>query len=155
MARTACGRSAPADRCGFPHERNRRIRVTLSVLAALAAVVLFPAQAEARKGCNTLACEKRVALKQCSQKRVVPCIRYAALRYRQPVGDMLRVARCESGLNPYAVGFRIHRGLFQFNYPGTWNTTPYAGRNPFSAKWNSLAAAWMWSVGRRSEWECV
>ena len=130
------------------------IRGRLIVLAVLTTALWFPAQAEARKGCNTLACEKRVALKQCSQKRVVPCIRYAALRYRQSFTDMMRVARCESGLNPYAVGFRIHRGLFQFNYPGTWNTTPYAGRNPFSAKWNSLAAAWTWSQGRRGEWQC-
>ena len=70
---------------------------------------------------------------------------------------LLRKARCESGLRPGAVGFGIHKGLFQFrDTPGssTWATTPYARRDPFSAKWNSLAAAWMHKVGRGSEWAC-
>lgn len=93
-------------------------------------------------------------MKQCSQSRVVPCIRRAALRYRVDFHMMLRKARCESGLNPYAIGFGIHRGLFQFNYPGTWSTTPYAQHDPFRAKWNSLAAGWMHARGRGGEWQC-
>lgn len=66
---------------------------------------------------------------------------------------MLRVARCESDLDPLAVGFGVHHGLYQF-LASTWATTPYAGRWIHSAKWNALAAAWMWSVGRRGEWQC-
>lgn len=115
---------------------------------------LMAADAKAGKGrCNSRACEERVARKQCSQARVVPCIRRAALHYRQPFADMLRVARCESSLDPYNE-YAGHRGLFQFNYPGTWNTTKYSTHDPYSAKWNSLAAAWMWKQGRRSEWQC-
>lgn len=96
----------------------------------------------------------RVASKQCSQTRVVPCIRYAAMKYRQPFGAALRTAQCESGLNPYAVGFGVHRGLFQHLYPSTWNTTPYRRHDPFRARYSALAAMWMWSKGRRGEWQC-
>lgn len=91
---------------------------------------------------------------QCSQTNVVACIRRAALHHHVSFPMLLRKARCESGLNPYAVGFGVHRGLFQFNYPGTWNTTPYRRRDAFSAKWNSLAAAFMHRVGRGGEWQC-
>lgn len=106
-------------------------------------------------GCRSTTCLERVARKQCSQKRVVPCIRRAALHYHQPFYDLLRVARCESTLNPWARN-GVHAGLFQFRVatPSTWATTPYARKNPFRAKWSSLAAAWAWSVGRRSEWQC-
>lgn len=104
--------------------------------------------------CQTKKCNERVAAKKCSQKRVVPCIERAALRWRVSFAMLLRKARCESSLNPYAVGFGIHRGLFQFNWPGTWNTTPYRRYNAFSAKWNSLAAGWMHAVGRGGEWQC-
>lgn len=103
--------------------------------------------------CNTSSCEQRVAKRQCSQARPVPCIRHAALRFRQPFHDALRVARCESTLNPHAVGFSVHYGLYQF-LPSTWATTPYRGRWIFSARWNALAAMWMWKAHRRSEWAC-
>jgi len=111
----------------------------------------------ARERCNTTSCNERVARKACSQTRVVSCIRRAALRWRVSFSMLLRKARCESGLDPYAVGFGVHRGLFQFNWPGTWATTPYRRRDVFSAKWNSLAAAWMHSsrVNRGNEWACT
>lgn len=115
--------------------------------------VLSVAPVEARVNCNKQ-CQQRVAKKQCSQKRVIPCIRHASLRWNVNIHMLLRKARCESGLNPYAVGFIIHRGLFQFNFPGTWGTTPYAKHDPFRALWNSLAAAWMHHVGRGGEWQC-
>lgn len=113
-----------------------------------------PSPVEAKHGCDTRACQQRVAKKQCSQKRVIPCIRRAALHHRVNFRMLLRKARCESRLNPYAVGFRIHRGLFQFNFPGTWGTTPYRRHDPFRAKWNALAAAWMHKQGRGNEWQC-
>ena len=84
-------------------------------VAIFAFLLVDPAGAN----CNTKRCELRVASKQCSQSRPVPCIRYAAMKYHQPFRDALRVARCESGLRPTAVGFGIHRGLFQFRYPST------------------------------------
>ena len=84
-------------------------------------------------------------------KAVKACIWQAAKKYRQPYGDALRVASCESTLNPYAQG--MHLGLFQF-LPSTWQTTPYSDKDALKAKWNALAAMWAWSVGRRGEWEC-
>jgi hypothetical protein len=31
----------------------------------------------------------------------------------------------------------------------------YAQHSPYSAKWSSLAAAWMQRVGRGGEWACA
>ena len=90
---------------------------------------------------------------QCSQARPVPCIRRAAIHWRVSFTTLHRRAWCESRLNPFAVG-GPNRGLFQFNWPGTWSTTPYAGHSVFSARWSSLAAAWMVHVGRGGEWAC-
>lgn len=122
---------------------------------------------DARDGCQTRSCEERVARKQCSQVRVVPCIRRAALHWRVDFSMLLRKARCESGLNPYAInGLPRNRvpismaallgrsaGVMQF-IPSTWGTTPYAGRSIWSAEWSSLAAGWMHHVNRGSEWSC-
>ena len=68
---------------------------------------------------------------------------------------LLRKARCESTLNPYARNASGATGLLQF-MPGTWRTTPYGGRSILSAKWNALAGAWMHrpEVGRGGEWVC-
>lgn len=125
--------------------------------------ITAPRVAEARQGCRTLACEERVAMHQCSQARPVPCIRRAALHHRVSFHMLLRKARCESGLNPYAInGSPFNRapvvtskssGLMQF-MPGTWRTTPYARRSIWSAKWNALAGGWMHRVGRGGEWVC-
>lgn len=87
--------------------------------------------------------------------RGVKCwIEKAAAKYNQPLGDAMRVAQCESNFNPGLVNPSSKAsGLFQF-LPSTWQTTPYRSRDIFSAKWNALAAMWMWSVGRRNEWQC-
>jgi hypothetical protein len=67
---------------------------------------------------------------------------------------MLSVSMCESTWNRFAVnGSSGSTGLFQF-IPSTWATTPYGGRDIYSAKWQSLAAAWMWRQGRSGEWVC-
>ncbi len=85
---------------------------------------------------------------------IVDIIYAAADRYGQPREDMLRVAQCESALDPNAVNpYSGTSGLFQF-MPSTWQTTPYADQNIFDATANANAAAWMWSVGRRGEWAC-
>lgn len=88
-----------------------------------------------------------------TEEQIVTIIYDAADRYNQPRADMLRVAQCESGLDPYAVNPSGSYGLFQF-VPSTWETTPYADQNIFNPRANANAAAWMWSVGRRSEWVC-
>ena len=85
---------------------------------------------------------------------IVAIIYAAADRYGQSRADMLRVARCESGLNPNAYnGAYGASGLFQF-LPGTWATTPYANQDIFDPVASANAAGWMWSVGRRGEWVC-
>lgn len=85
-------------------------------------------------------------------------IRRAAAKYNQPLSDAMRVADCESDFRPWLVnstpvGSEHATGLFQF-LPSTWRTTPYRNRSIFSARWNAMAAMWMWSVGRRGEWAC-
>ena len=91
---------------------------------------------------------------QCSQARPVPCIRRAALHWRVPTALLLRKARCESRLDPYAHNPSGASGLLQF-LPSTWATTPYARHSIWSAKWNALAAGFMHHVGRGAEWSCV
>lgn len=85
---------------------------------------------------------------------VVQIIYSAAAMYGQSGDDLLRVATCESGLNPNAVNSSSNAsGLFQF-LPSTWATTPYAGEDIFDPVANAEAAAWMWANGRRGEWTC-
>jgi uncharacterized protein YraI len=85
---------------------------------------------------------------------IIDIIYAAADRYGQPREDMLRVARCESVLDPNAFNpISSASGLFQF-LPGTWATTPYAEYSIFDPWANANAAGWMWSVGRRNEWAC-
>lgn len=101
-------------------------------------------QAHPGRHCHTKACPERVAMKQCSQKRVVPCIRRAAIRHRVAFRLQLAIARCESGLDPTQTnhGGSGASGLMQF-MPSTFAATPYAFRWIFSAKWNALAGAWL------------
>lgn len=85
---------------------------------------------------------------------VIACIREAAAKYNQPFADALRVAKCESSLNPGpSSAYAGHLGLYQF-LQSTFDSTIYRGKDIWSAKWNALAAMWMWSVGRRGEWQC-
>src|SRR5262249_35923276 len=89
-----------------------------------------------------------------STGELVQIIYAAAARYGQNGDGMLRVAQCESGLDPSNVTPPYSAsGLFQF-LPGTWATTPYADQDIFDPVANANAAAWMWSVGRRNEWDC-
>jgi uncharacterized protein YraI len=89
-----------------------------------------------------------------STDEIIAIIYAAADRYGQSREDMLRVAQCESALDPYNVTPPYSAsGLFQF-LPGTWATTPYAGDDIFDPVANANAAGWMWSVGRRNEWVC-
>lgn len=90
---------------------------------------------------------------QYSRKQVVRIINGAADRYGQSRSDMLRVAECESNLDPYAVNPSGSYGLFQF-IRSTWKSTPYGNKDIFDPEANANAAAWMWSEGRKSEWVC-
>jgi uncharacterized protein YraI len=89
-----------------------------------------------------------------SERQIIQIIHEAADKYDQPREDMVRVARCESNLDPYAVnsGANNH-GLFQF-VPDTFAGTPYGGYDIYDPWANANAAGWMWSEGRRGEWVC-
>ena len=67
----------------------------------------------------------------------------------------LRIAKCESGYNPYAQNPSGASGLFQF-MPSTFANTPpgRAGGSIWDPTANAQAAAWMYSQGRQAEWEC-
>ncbi len=88
-----------------------------------------------------------------TREEVIGFIYAAADRYGQSRSAMLRVAECESNLNPNAVNPTGSYGLFQF-VRSTWDTTPYAQYDIFDAWASANAAGWMWSVGRRGEWVC-
>jgi hypothetical protein len=88
-----------------------------------------------------------------TEREIIKIIEEAADRYGQPREDMLRVARCESNLDPYAVNPSGSYGLFQF-VRSTWESTPFADKDIFDPEANSNAAGWMWQQGRRSEWVC-
>lgn len=89
-----------------------------------------------------------------TEDEIIQIIYNAADAYGQPREDMLRVARCESVLDPNAVNSASNAsGLFQF-LPSTWETTPYADENIFDPVASANAAAWMWDNGRRNEWVC-
>lgn len=89
-----------------------------------------------------------------TEDEIIGIIYAAADQYGQPREDMLRVARCESVLDPNAVNASSNAsGLFQF-LPSTWATTPYADQDIFDPVANAEAAGWMWANGRRNEWVC-
>lgn len=89
-----------------------------------------------------------------TEDQILGIIREAAAAHGQSASDMERVARCESGLNPYAIGGGgAWFGLFQF-VPSTFAGTPYADHEIFDPWANAQAAAWMWSQGRKGEWTC-
>jgi hypothetical protein len=81
--------------------------------------------------------------------------------FGQYANGALNIARCESGFNPgatnpYPVGNSHAQGVFQILYPSTWDTTSYAGQNPYNYDANIHAA---WEIFSRDgyswrEWEC-
>jgi soluble lytic murein transglycosylase-like protein len=94
------------------------------------------------------------ARKRWSERKIIRIIEDAADHYNQPRKAMVRVARCESNLDPYAVNRAgPYYGLFQF-LKSTWRGTPYGNENIFDPRANARAAAWMWKQGRRNEWAC-
>jgi uncharacterized protein YraI len=88
-----------------------------------------------------------------SRRQIVNIIYAAADHYDQSRSAMLRVAECESNLDPYAVNPSGSYGLFQF-IRTTWKSTPFGDQDIFNPEANARAAAWMWSEGRKSEWVC-
>jgi mannosyl-glycoprotein endo-beta-N-acetylglucosaminidase len=90
------------------------------------------------------------------EARMIEIIYEAADKWGQPRADMLRVARCESHLDPDIVNPRSGTsGLFQFR-PSTFAITPNGkrGENIFDPWSNADAAGWMWANGMRNHWAC-
>lgn len=66
----------------------------------------------------------------------------------------LRVAKCESNYNPYAVNRSSGAsGLFQF-LPSTWAGSPYHAQSVFDPTANATAAAWLYHRDGPSQWVC-
>ncbi len=89
-------------------------------------------------------------------QQMIAIIYQAADKWGQSRVDMLRVARCESALDPNAVNPSSGTsGLFQFR-PSTFAITPNGkrGENIFDPWSNADAAGWMWANGMRNHWAC-
>jgi uncharacterized protein YgiM (DUF1202 family) len=90
------------------------------------------------------------------EAEMIALIYQAADKWGQSRADMLRVARCESALDPNAVNPSSGTsGLFQF-MPSTFAFTPNGkrGENIFDPWSNADAAGWMWANGMRHHWAC-
>src|SRR3712207_4327929 len=112
----------------------------LTVAVLLAAAV--PSRTAAGKRCNAPA----------SEEKILRYIAKAARQYGQSKQAMIRVARCESGLDPCAVNRSgPYYGLFQF-LKSTWKSTPYGDRNIYDPKAQALATGWMWKQGDKDHW---
>ena len=89
-----------------------------------------------------------------SEQQILNFISEAAKKYGQSESDMVRVARCESTLNPCALNRSgPYYGLFQF-LKSTWSSTPYGDRDIYDPEAQALATGWMWKQGRKNEWAC-
>lgn len=89
-----------------------------------------------------------------TRDEIVQIIYAAADKYGQPRADMLRVAQCESVLNPSLVNPTSGAsGLFQF-MPGTWQITPFKDHDIFDPVASAEATGWMWQNGMRNHWVC-
>jgi Transglycosylase SLT domain len=119
--------------------RSRRV-----AFAALLAVAVSATGGTAEERCRA----------RDSEDEILDYIAEAARKYDQSKQAMVRVARCESALDPCAVNRDgPYYGLFQF-LKSTWRSTPYGDRNIFDPEAQALAAGWMWEQGRKDEWAC-
>lgn len=98
--------------------------------------------------------EDDAAARTYTREEIVAIIREAARMYRISAREMLRVARCESNLNPRAYNpSGPWYGLFQF-HPNTWELTPYERYSWYNPKANARAAGWLWSTDGPHHWAC-
>jgi hypothetical protein len=147
------------------HKKWHRGQPTRAVLSAFKHLLTCSAGQGHRKAMKSLwRAEKRSYYQYRDYKRrwgncsdagpVSDCIHGAALTYGADESWMINVSKCESGWNRYAVNTSSgSTGLFQF-LVSTWGTTPYGDEDIYSAKYQSLAGAWMYVQGRSGEWVC-
>ena len=86
-----------------------------------------------------------------AQDWVIQEIYAAGARYGVSGDWLLRVAICESELNPAAVGRNGEIGLFQF-MPSTWYA--WGGGDIWSVWEQADLAAWAFSAGLSHHWVC-
>ncbi|HXA42691.1 MAG TPA: transglycosylase SLT domain-containing protein [Candidatus Solibacter sp.] len=90
--------------------------------------------------------------RQYTQQQIIAIIRGAAAQYGANGDQMVRVARCESSLNPYAYNRSSGAsGLFQF-MPGTFYGN--GGHNIWDPTDQSDVAAKMFARGDSGAWSC-
>ncbi|MFN2462582.1 MAG: transglycosylase SLT domain-containing protein [Candidatus Dormibacteria bacterium] len=82
---------------------------------------------------------------------IADIIRGAAARYGVDPNQLLRVAICESGLNPNAYNPSGASGLFQFK-PATFYG--HGGHNIWDPADQADVAARMFSQGQAGQWTC-
>jgi Transglycosylase SLT domain len=96
------------------------------------------------------------------QQTIYQQIYQAAVEFHQSYYWLVRVAQCESGLNPYAYNrYSAASGLFQFLpttfwyyvyrlrwMPGTW-------LSPFNSRVAARLTAYMWAIGQAHQWTCA
>ena len=89
-------------------------------------------------------------------------VRHAARKYGIDEDYFVRIAKCESGLNPNAVNYGYNEngypsGLFQ-HLDGYWPNRAakhgYAGVSVFDAEANANVTAAMFAEGAQGLWEC-
>jgi len=93
--------------------------------------------------------------------RVKHAIYDSALTFGVPYPILLRIARCESGLNPRA-SYSGHYGLFQF-LPGTFRggaqgmrtATGIAAHSYWNPADSSYVAGYLFAIGKAPSWGCL
>ena len=135
----------------------RSRRAALGTIGAIA-ITAVTSVSEARKRERKRKRKSRDKTESCrvrhSEQEILNFIAMAAKKDGQSENAMVRVARCESVLDPCAVNRSgPYYGLFQY-LKSTWKTTPYGDRDIFDPEAQSLATGWMWKQGRKNEWAC-
>jgi uncharacterized low-complexity protein len=80
-------------------------------------------------------------------------INRAAVHYRQSGRLARSIAWRESRYHWWVTNSSAHRGLYQFT-DTLWAHTPYRARSPYSPRYASLAAMWLWRHGGYGNWAC-
>ena len=119
-----------------PRRTAARIAATVALLVA-SAHVAPPAQAAPPA-------QERVTWQQ-----VVDWTYAYADKYGADPEDMLRIARCESRGNPYAIGALGEVGPYQMHPRGIWTSSPQAkaGYSIYDTEATVASAAWVYSRG--------
>lgn len=141
---------------------DRALRACLAAAAAFVALLATPGVHTALAGpeaaCANRLCWKNQAgtescFKRASRAAVSKCfIRRAAAHFEESKRTAYAIAYRESRFDPRVTNSSSGAaGLFQF-MPGTWASTPYRNKSPYSPKWAALGAMWMWDRGGISHW---